>query len=176
MSITPPVLINLKLSERLANDSDCQCHFGSGAKRKIHFSNFSHETINAKYVTPLLVEITHFDMSESNYTETVTKTIANLLLKHSYSQSSPGSNRNRKREQGVNVRLPDIKVARSQCKIAFDFGKQDQSSVNSIAHYYYRSKRKDYRLALCNFFEPSWLIEYRSCVAAETDEKLFWSS
>ena len=52
----------------------------------------------------------------------------------------------------------------AQCKIAFDFWKQDQFSVNSIAHYNYRSKRKDYRLALCNFFEPSWLIEYRSCV------------
>ena len=59
----------------------------AGAKRKIHWSNFSHETINVKYVTPLMVDLTDFDMSESNDTETVTKTITNLLLKHSYSLS-----------------------------------------------------------------------------------------
>ena len=40
-------------------------------------------------------------MSESDDTEAVTKTITNLLLKHSYSLSSPGSNRNRKRKHGV---------------------------------------------------------------------------
>ena len=34
-----PILVNLKCSERLAIDSDCQRHFGSGAKRKIHWSN-----------------------------------------------------------------------------------------------------------------------------------------
>ena len=91
-------------------------------------------------------------MSESNDTETVTKTITNLLLKHSYSLSSPGSNCNRKRKHRVYVRLPhDVKVARSQCKIAFDFWKQDQFSVNSIVHGNYRSKRKDYRLAPRNF-------------------------
>ena len=93
-----PILVNLKFSERLAIDSDCHRHFGSGSKRKIHWSNFSHETINVKYVTQLLVDLTDFGMSESNDTETVTKTITNLLLKHSYSLSSPGSNRNRKRK------------------------------------------------------------------------------
>ena len=29
-----PILVNLKFSERLANDLDCHCHFGSGAKRE----------------------------------------------------------------------------------------------------------------------------------------------
>ena len=90
-------------------------------------------------------------MSESNDSETVTKTITSLLLQHSYSLSSPGSNRNRKRKDGVYVRLlDDVKVARSQCKIAFDFWKQDQFSVNSIVHNNYRSKRKNYRLTLSN--------------------------
>ena len=45
-----PILVNLKFSERLAIDLDCH-HFGSGAKRNIHWSNFSHETINIKDVT-----------------------------------------------------------------------------------------------------------------------------
>ena len=152
------ILVNLKFSERLAIDLDCYNHFGSGAEREIHWSNFSHETINVKYVTPLLVDLTDFDMSESNDTETVTKIITNLLLKHSYSLSSPGSNRNRKRKHGVYVRLPDdVKVARSQCKIAFDFWKQD------------------YRLALRNFLNHLEVDRVKKlCAAAETDEKLFW--
>ena len=164
------------MSERLAIDSDCYNHFGSGAKRKIHWSNFSHETINVKYVTPLLVDLTDFDMSESNDTETVTKTVTNLLLKHSYSLSSPGSNRNRKRKHGVYVRLlDDVKVARSQCKIAFDFWKQDQFSVNSIVRDSYQSKRKDYRLALRNFLNHLEVDRVKKlCAAAETDKKLFW--
>ena len=51
-----PILVNLKFSERLAIDLDCQRHFGSGAERKIRWSNFSHEAINVKYVTLLLVD------------------------------------------------------------------------------------------------------------------------
>ena len=113
-------------------------------------------------------------MSESN--ETATKTITNLLLKHSYFLSSPGSNRNRKRKHRVYVRLPDdAKVARSQCKIAFDFWKQDQFPVNSIVHDNYRPKRKDYHLALRNFLSHLEVDRVKKlCVAAETDEKLFW--
>ena len=111
-----PILVNLKISERLAIDLDCQRHFGSGAKRKIHWSNFSHDTINVKYVTPLLVDLTDFDMSESNDTETVTKTITNLLLKRSYSLSSPGSNRSRKLKHGVYVTLTDdVKLSVQNC-------------------------------------------------------------
>ena len=171
-----PILVNLKFSERLAIDFDCHRHFRPGAKRKIHWSNFSHETINVKYVTPLLVDLTDFGMSESNDTETVTTTITNLLSKHSYSLSSPCSNRNRKRKHGVYVRLPDdVKVSRSQCKIAFDFWKQNQFSVNSIVRDNYRSKRKDYRLALRNFLNHLEVDRVKKlCVAAETDEELFW--
>ena len=171
-----PILVNPKFSERLAIDLDCHRHFDSEAKRKIHWSNFSHETINVKYATPLLVDLTDFDMSESNDTETVTKTITNLLLKHSYSLSSPGSNRSRKRKHGLHVRLSDdVKVARSQCKIAFDFWKQGQFSVSSIVHDNYRSKCKDYRLALRNFLNHLEVDRVKKlCAAAETDEKLLW--
>ena len=96
-----PILVNHKFSERLAIDSDCHRHFDSRAKQKTHWSNFFHETINVKYVTPLLVDLTDFDMSDSNDTKTVTKTMTNLLLKHLYFLSSRGSNRNRKRKHRV---------------------------------------------------------------------------
>ena len=77
---------------------------------------------------------------------------------------------------GVYVRLPDdVKVARSQRKIAFDFQKQDQFSVNNILHDNYWSKRKDYRLALRNFLNHLQVDRVKKlCAAAETDEKLFW--
>ena len=171
-----PILVNLKFSERLAVDLDCQRHFGSGAKRKIHWSNFCHEIINVKYVTPLLVDLPDFNMNQSNDIETVTKTITNLLLKHSYFLSSPGSNRNRKCKHGVYVRLADdVKGARSQCKIAFNFWKQDQFSLNSIVHDNYRSKHKDYRLDLQNLNHLEVDKVKELCVAAETDKKLFWN-
>ena len=104
------------------------------------------------------------------------KTVTILLLKHSHSLFSPGSNHNRKRKHGVYVRHPDdVKVAHSQCKIAFDFWKQDQFSVNSIVRDNYRSKRKDYRLVLRNFLNHFEVDRVKNmCVAAETDEKLFW--
>ena len=167
------ILVNLKFSERLDIDLDCHHHFGSGAKRKIHLSNFSHETIIVKYVTPLLVDLTDFGMSESNDTETVTTTITNLLLKHSYSLSSSGSNRNRKRKYGVYVMM--LKLHALSAKLPLISGKKDQLSVNSIVHGNYRSKRKDYCLALRNFLNYLEVDRVKKlCIAAETDEKLFW--
>ena len=81
-----------------------------------------------------------------------------------------------KRKQAVYVRLPDdVKFARSQCKIALDFWKQDQFSVNSIVHDNYRSKRRDYYLALRNFLNHLEVDRVKKlCVTAETDGKLFW--
>ena len=83
----------------------------AGAKRKIHWSNFCQGTINVKYVTPLLVDSTDFGLSESNDTRTVTKTKANLLLQHSYSLFSPGSNCNRKRKHGVGNKINFLTIA-----------------------------------------------------------------
>ena len=111
-------------------------------------------------------------MNESNDTKTVTKTITNLLLKRSYFLSSPGSNRNRKRKHGVYVRLPDdVKVARSQCKIAFDFG----NKINFLSIALCMITVGHYRLALRNFLNHLEADRAKKlCVAAETDEKLFW--
>ena len=56
----------------------------------------------------------------------------------------------------------------------FNFWKQDQFSVNSIVHDNYRSKRKDYRLALHNFLNHLEVDRVKKlCVAVETDHKLF---
>ena len=63
--------------------------------------------LSSNVCNPLLVDLTKFDLSESNDAETVTETITNSLSKHSHSLFSPGSNVNRKRKHGVYVRLPD---------------------------------------------------------------------
>ena len=68
-----------------------------------------------------------------------------------------------------------LKAARSQCKTAFDYWKQNKFADNSIVHDNYRSKRKDYRLTLRKFFNQLESGRVRKlCLAAETDEKLFW--
>ena len=97
------------------------------------------------------------------------------MLKHSYPLFSPGSNRNRKSKHGVYIRLPDdVKAARSQCKTAFDYWTPDQFADNSIVHDNYRSKRKDYRLALRKFLDQLEIDRVRKlCLAAETDDKMF---
>ena len=98
------------------------------------------------------------------------------MLKHSYPLFSCGSNRNRKRKHRVYVRLPDdVKAARSQCKTAFDYWKQDQFADSSIVHDNYQSKRKDYRLAMRKFFNHLEIDRVRKlCLAAEADEQMFW--
>ena len=115
-----------------------------------------------------MADLVDLDINESN-------TITKLLLKHSYSLFSRDSNHNRKRKHGVYVRLPDVvKAARSQCKTAFDSWKQDQFADNSIVYDNYRSKRKDYRVALRKFFNQLEIDRARKlCLAAETDEKMF---
>ena len=110
-----PILVNLRIPERIpiVLNSDSQSDSGPGVKQKVHWSNFSHETVTEKYVTPLLADLADLDLNQSNETETVFNTIIKLLLKHSYPLFSPGSNRNRKRKHGVHVRLPDdVKVVR----------------------------------------------------------------
>ena len=173
-----PILVNLRISERIliALNLDSQSDSGPGVKQKVHWSNFSHGTVTEKYVTPLLADLIDLDLNESNETETVFNTITKLLLKHSYPLFPPGSNCNRKHKHGVYVRLPDdVKAARSQCKTAFDCWKQDQFGDNSIVHNNYRSKCKDYRLALHKFLNQLEIDRVRKlCLAAETDEKIFW--
>ena len=173
-----PILVNLRIPERIpiVLNSDSQSDFGPGVKQKVHWSNFSHETVTEKYVTPLVADLADLDLNQWNETETVFNTIIKLLLKHSYPLFSPGSNRNRKRKHGVYVRLPDdVKAARSQCKTAFDCWKQDQFADNSIVHDNYRSKRKDYHLALRKCLNQLEIDRVRKlCFAAKTDEKMFW--
>ena len=83
-----PILVNLRIPERIpiVLNSDSQSVSGPGVKQNIHWSNFSHETVTEKYVTPLLADLADLDLNQSNETETVFNTIIKLLLKHSYPQ------------------------------------------------------------------------------------------
>ena len=77
-----PILVNLRFPERIpiVLNSDSQSDFGPEVKKKVHWSNFSHETVTEKYVTPLLADLADLDLNESNETETVFNTITKLLL------------------------------------------------------------------------------------------------
>ena len=66
-------------------------------------------------------------------------------------------------------------MLKPQCKTAFDSWKHNQFADNSIVPDNYRSKRKDYGLALRKFLNQLEIDRVRKlCLAAETDEKTFW--
>ena len=54
-----PILVNLRIPKRIpiVLNSDSQSDSGPGVKQKVHWSNFSHETVTEKYVTPLLADL-----------------------------------------------------------------------------------------------------------------------
>ena len=77
-----PVLVNLRISERIliVLTSYSQSDSGPGVKQKVHWSNFSRETVTEKYVTPLLADLADVDLNGSNETETVFNTITIIKI------------------------------------------------------------------------------------------------
>ena len=68
-----------------------------------------------------------------------------------------------------------MKIARSQCKAAFDSWKDNKYPGDNEIHNFYRSKRKDYRSLLRCFLNQVETDKIKKlCNAASTDEKLFW--
>ena len=61
----------------------------STTKQKIHWSNISQETVNVKYVDPLLSDISELNMPSSIEPTALTETITDLLLNNSLSLVSP---------------------------------------------------------------------------------------
>ena len=74
------------------------------------------------------------------------------------------------------IKLPaDVKIARSQCKAAFDSWKDNEYPGDNVIHNVYRSKRKDYRSRLrCCLNQVETDKIKKLCNAASADEKLFW--
>ena len=148
----------------------------STTKQKIHWSNISQETINVRYVDPLLSDISELNIPSSIEPTALTETITDLLLKNSLSLVSPRPFCNKKRKHGVYVSLPDeVKDSRTLRKEAFASWKETEFSVESSEHDFYRAKRRDYRSSLRKFLNQLECDRIKElCSAADSDEKLFW--
>ena len=129
------------------------------------------------YKSPLLLDLEKISMSSFTDFATAVHKITDLLIDHSLhlvdTRLKPCKKKN-KRE--IYVKLPaDVKIARSQCKAAFDSWKDNKYPGDNEIHNVYRSKRKDYRSHLRCFLNQVETDKIKKiCNAASTDEKLFW--
>ena len=119
------------------------------SKQKIHWSNFAQEEITMMYASPLISGLENRNSDIENVCENYVKSITELIP-------------------------ANVKSARKQCKAAFDSWKNNDFNTTGEIHDDYRSKRKEYRSLLRDFFNQLEVQKIdRLCTAAETDEKLF---
>ena len=127
--------IELKLN--LPEIADCvltlndECCINSRNRHKIKWSNLSSEKIHEKFVTPLLADLSLFDMGELNDSKIAAEKISQLLVDHWLSLVSPSPpKRNKSSKVVIYVKLPgDLKTALSCCKAAFESWKERQFLV-----------------------------------------------
>ena len=88
----------------------------------------------------------------------------------------PRVNCRRHGKRAIYAKLPDdVKAARFCFKNAFDSWKRDEFSNSGAVHDNYRSKRGDYQKLQRKFFNRLETDKIKKlCVAAKSNEKLFW--
>ena len=174
--------IKLKLCYTVS-DSVSTCDEGSRegskdsrSKLKIHWSKFPSETINRMYQSSLLLDLEKIIMSSFTDSAAGVDTITDLLIGHSLpladTRLKPCKKKNK---HSIYVKLPpDVKIARPQCKAAFDSWKDNKYPGHNEIHNVYHSKRKDYRSPLQFFSIKLKPTQSKNFNAASTDKKLFW--
>ena len=79
-----PIQLNVSYSSRLLNEQDNQSIDSHGFKQKVHWSRFSQEEINGKFVAPLLTSLAsvdHGDLKDvSRSIDKITKLIVDCSL------------------------------------------------------------------------------------------------
>ena len=121
--------IQLK-SCRTVSDSVSICDEGSKdsrSKLKIHWSKFPSESINRTYKPPLLLDLEKISMSSFTDFAAAVDKITELLTGHSLPLADTRLKpRKKKNKSAICVKLlTDVKIARSQCKAAFDSWKDN---------------------------------------------------
>ena len=124
MSDHLPIMINVNQPKT----PDCvrilseECLTGSRTKRKILWSKFSLEKIHEKYVTPLLADLSEFDICDFVYSKTAADKISQLRMDNSLSLISSVLFRNKEYSKGICyvILLDDVRAARSMCNTALD--------------------------------------------------------
>ena len=171
-----PIQLNVSYSSRLLNEQDNQSTDSHGFKQKVYWSRFSQEEINGKFVAPLLTSLASVDHGDLNDISRSTDKITKLIVDCSLPLVTPRVNRRRHGKLAIYAKLPDdVKAARFCSKNAFDSWKRDEFSSSGAVHDNYRSKRRDYRKLLRKFLNKLETDKIKKlCVAAESNEKLFW--
>ena len=170
------IQLNVSYSSRLLNEQDNQSIDSHRFKQKVYWSRFSLEEINGKVVAPLLTSLASVDIGDLNDVTRSTDKITNLNVDCSLRLITPMVNHRRHGKRAIYATLPDdVKAARFCSKNAFDSWKRDQFSNSSAVHDNYRSKRRDCRKILRKFLSKLEMGKIKKlCVAALSDEKLFW--
>ena len=169
--------VQLKLCYTVG-DSVSTCDEGSKdlrSKLKTHWSKFPSETINRMYKSPLLLDLEKNSISSFTDSAAAVDKITDMLIGHSLSLADTRL-KACKNKRAIYVKLPaDIKIARSQCKAAFDSWKDNEYPGDNEIHNVSHSKRKDYRSRLRCFLNQAETYKIKKlCNAASTNEKLFW--
>ena len=144
-------------------------------KQKVHWSRFSQEEINEKFVAPLLTSLASFDHDDSNDVSESTDKIMKLIVDCSLLLVT----RRRHHKWAIYAKMPDdVKATRFCSKNAFDSWKGDEFSNLGVVHDNYRLKHRGYWELLCKFLTKLETDKIkRSCVAAKfRDGSLFFLS
>ena len=129
------------------------------------------------YKSSLLLDLEKISMSSFTDSAAAVNKITDLLIGHSLPLADTHLKPCEKKNKcAIYVKLlADVKIARSQCKAAFDSWKDNRYPGDNEIHNIYRSKRKDYRSHLRCFLNQVETDKIKKlCNAASTDEKLFW--
>ena len=143
----------------------------------MYWSSFSLEEINGKFVAPILTSLASVDLGDLNDVSRSIDKITKLIVDCSLPLVTPRViNRRRHGKRAIYAKLPDdVKAARFSSKNAFDSWKRDEFSNSGAVHDNYCSKRRDYRKLLRKFLNKLETDKIKKlCVAAESNEKLFW--
>ena len=139
-----PIQLDVSYSSRLLNKQDDQSIDSHGFKQKVHWSRFSQDGINGKFVAPLLTSLAGVDHGDLNDVSRSTDKITKLIVDCSLPLVTPGVNRRRHSKRAIYAELPDdVNAARFCSKNAFDSWKRDEFSNSGAVHDNYRSKRGD---------------------------------
>ena len=140
----------------------------------MHWSRFSQEEINGKFVTPQLTSLASFDHDDLNDVSKFNDKITELIVDCSLPLVTPRVNRKRHGKRAIYAKLPDdVMAARFCSKNASDSWKRDEFSNSDVVHDNYRSKHMDYRELLRKFLNKLEKDKMKKlCVAAESNEKI----
>ena len=147
-----PIQLNISYSSGLIKEQDKQSIDSHGFKKKVHWSGFSQEEINVKFVALLLTGLASFDHDDLNEFSQSTDKITKQIVDCSLPLVTHRANRRHHGKWAISAKLPDdVKAARFCSKNAFDSWERDEFSNSSAVHDTYRLKRRDYRKLLRKF-------------------------